>query len=680
MSVIEFGEFQFNLALSQLKHNEQEVVLDPRQQALLVFFIQNPQRVINRDELQEHIWQGVIVTDNAINKLVANLRKALGDDAKEPKYIQTVTKSGYRFVAPVSVVAHTSDPSPVVNPRQQSLRVSSLIWLLLGIIIVFAVLSFLLDTDARSKKYGDTSTLTRFHGSKLTPIFLDDSESLLFINVTLRERELWLSHGVANSRILPVQVESQGHFIDQLVAYRNGRLVYFGYESECGWYSAEFDPQTKRFGEDVTTLALCGDLTVHQSMLNKEGDGLFVLAHPKMHEHNNQLYITNSEQQLERVKIELDKQWRIVSIDLHPHDERILLNAHSFDGKTAAFVYDPTSQQVRKEKEFNSILERVIWDHSGEGLVFVSPAPNSRLLYQALDSDEATLLGNVNERLCCAIVRHPNNQDYVFTSSDKNIDLKWLSPNYALDNSSVIDRSPLFAHMREGHYFLSNRAGVSQIYFQAPDQTAQLVSELAHNVQIESMSLSNDDEFLLLREKHRLWIVPTSEHAKPKDIFIDGYVYKQHWLSNTLFSVTLKHRNSKQVIIYNSELQKVAQLGEGIVIVLADQLNPANHYYVDKQNKLYKASPDILFSSPSTENLPVIGDIPDFSQLLIENDVLYVVSKYGETLTTYKITDSLQLLSKQPLNAYLGFDVDDGVVLYAGKAHYRSEVYRTLAR
>ncbi|CAM4002485.1 winged helix-turn-helix domain-containing protein [Pseudoalteromonas byunsanensis] len=680
MSVIQFGEFQFDLALSQLTHNQQQIALDPRQQALLVFFIKNPQRVINRDELQEHIWQGVIVTDNAINKLVANLRKVLGDDAKEPKYIQTVTKSGYRFVAPLSIAEYTHDTvSPPVSKKPNS-HFSLIAWLFLCAIIVSGLVMFILHTFNFSKTYGDTATLTRFHGSKLTPVFLNNEGSLLFLNVTLRERELWLSHGVANSRTLPTQIDSQRHTIEQLIAYHSGRLVYFGYESECGWYSAEFDPQTKRLGGDIKTLALCADLTVHQSMLNKAGDRLYVLAHPKKHEHKNQLYVTNSEKILEQVAIELDKQWRMTSIDLHPGDEQILLNAQSFDGRTAAFVYDFTDKQLTKEKEFETVVERVIWDHNGDGLVFVSPAPNSRLLHQPLDSDKVTLLGSVNERICCAIVRHPNKQDYVFTSSDKNIDLKWLSPNYALDNSSVIDRSPLFAHTREGHYFLSNRAGISQIYFQAPGQTSLLVTELEHNVQVEAMSLSNDDAFLLLREKHRLWIVPTSEHNEAKNIFVDGYVYKQHWLSNTLFSVTTKHQNSKQVIIYNSDLQKVAQFGDGVVIVLADQLNPAKHYYVDTQNRLFQASPDVLFSSPSLESLQEIGDIPDFSQILIENDVLYVVSKYGETLTTYKITDSLQLLSKQPLNAYLGFDVDEGKALYSGKANYRSEVYRTVAR
>ncbi|OHU88135.1 MULTISPECIES: winged helix-turn-helix domain-containing protein [Pseudoalteromonas] len=679
MSVIEFGEFQFNLALSQLTKNQQEVVLDPRQLALLVFLIENPQRVVNRDELQEHIWQGVIVTDNAINKLVANLRKALGDDAKEPKYIQTVTKSGYRFVAPVKVVEHASSTASVVTSGKRN--TTSLVWLFIGTLLVFILAMFAIYTNTSNKTFGDTATLSRFHGSKLTPIFVDGSDSLLFINSTLRGKELWISEGLANTGTLPIEIDTQGKFLEQLVGYENGKLIYYGYESEqCGWHSAELDVQAKRFTGDVTTLGLCGDLTVHQSIMAKDIDSLYILAHPKMHEHNNQLYMVDAQGKLERVNIELDRQWRIISIDLHPHNEQILLNAHSFDGRTAAFVYDPSSQLVSKAKEFNTVLDRVIWDHSGEGLVFVSPAPNSRLLYQALDGGEVTLLGNVNERLCCAIVRHPNAQDYVFTSSDKNIDLKWLTPNYALDNSSVIDRSPQFAHTKEGHYFLSNRAGLSQIYFQAPGQTSQLVSELEHNVQIESMSLSSDDTFLLLREKHRLWIVPTSEQSEAKDIFIDGYVYKQHWLSNTLFSVTLKSKTAKQVNIYNSDLQKVAELGDGIVIVLADQKNPSNHYYIDKHNKLYKTSPDTLFSSPALADLNAVGEVPDFSQILIENDVLYVVSKYGETLTTYKISDSLQLLSKQPLNTYLGFDVADGVVLFAGKTHYRSEVYRTIAK
>ncbi|TMO94518.1 hypothetical protein CWC11_21750, partial [Pseudoalteromonas sp. S3178] len=72
MERIQFGEFQFNTGSYELTSHDQVIALDPRTVTLLLFLLDNPNRIVTRDELQEVIWQGVIVTDNAINKLVAN--------------------------------------------------------------------------------------------------------------------------------------------------------------------------------------------------------------------------------------------------------------------------------------------------------------------------------------------------------------------------------------------------------------------------------------------------------------------------------------------------------------------------------------------------------------------------------------------------------------------------------
>ena len=75
------------------------IQLEPKALRLLLFLIENRDRVIEKEEILDAIWNGTHVTENALTREIGRLRKTLGDDPKAPKYIQTVHTLGYRFIA-----------------------------------------------------------------------------------------------------------------------------------------------------------------------------------------------------------------------------------------------------------------------------------------------------------------------------------------------------------------------------------------------------------------------------------------------------------------------------------------------------------------------------------------------------------------------------------------------------
>src|SRR6476620_8340496 len=75
------------------------ISLEPKALKLLLFLIENRGRLIEKDEILDTIWNGTHVTENALTREIAKLRKSLGDDPKAPKYIETVHTRGYRFIA-----------------------------------------------------------------------------------------------------------------------------------------------------------------------------------------------------------------------------------------------------------------------------------------------------------------------------------------------------------------------------------------------------------------------------------------------------------------------------------------------------------------------------------------------------------------------------------------------------
>src|SRR5215207_2348414 len=94
-----------------LKQNEPKS-LTPRAFDVLVYLIERHGRVVEKQELFEAIWKETFVTDNALMRAVKEIRRELGDDASAPRYVETVHKRGYRFIAEVievSAGAETAD-------------------------------------------------------------------------------------------------------------------------------------------------------------------------------------------------------------------------------------------------------------------------------------------------------------------------------------------------------------------------------------------------------------------------------------------------------------------------------------------------------------------------------------------------------------------------------------------
>ncbi|MEJ2179206.1 MAG: winged helix-turn-helix domain-containing tetratricopeptide repeat protein [Gammaproteobacteria bacterium] len=98
----QIGEWIADPDSDRLQRGEEEVRLEPKVMSVLVCLAQNPGKVVSRETLESTVWAGTIVGYDAIAGSIIKLRKALGDDARNPQYIETVSKKGYRLIAGVS--------------------------------------------------------------------------------------------------------------------------------------------------------------------------------------------------------------------------------------------------------------------------------------------------------------------------------------------------------------------------------------------------------------------------------------------------------------------------------------------------------------------------------------------------------------------------------------------------
>src|ERR1700745_732513 len=78
-----------------------EIRVGPRVMDVLVLLAAHADRIVSKEELIEHVWKTRFVTDDVLTVTIYALRKALGDDARRPRYVETVSRRGYRLIATV---------------------------------------------------------------------------------------------------------------------------------------------------------------------------------------------------------------------------------------------------------------------------------------------------------------------------------------------------------------------------------------------------------------------------------------------------------------------------------------------------------------------------------------------------------------------------------------------------
>jgi len=109
---LKVGDWLVEPSLLRISRGRDAEVLEPRLMDLLVYLAQHAGETVSIDELADSVWEGRAVSDQPIYQSMAQLRKALEDDAHHPRYIVTVSKKGYRLIAPVEIVGQ---PSPAVE-------------------------------------------------------------------------------------------------------------------------------------------------------------------------------------------------------------------------------------------------------------------------------------------------------------------------------------------------------------------------------------------------------------------------------------------------------------------------------------------------------------------------------------------------------------------------------------
>jgi TolB-like protein/DNA-binding winged helix-turn-helix (wHTH) protein/Flp pilus assembly protein TadD len=152
---LKFGVFEVDLRTGELTRLGKRVRLQEQPFQLLAMLLEKPRELVTREELHLKLWpQTTVDFDHGLNKAISKIREALGDSAENPRFIETVARRGYRFLADVTVVGgeetktesgdlvpqQTSEPlrfRDAAGSSEQSAR--PFVWWLFGVVLVLAI-------------------------------------------------------------------------------------------------------------------------------------------------------------------------------------------------------------------------------------------------------------------------------------------------------------------------------------------------------------------------------------------------------------------------------------------------------------------------------------------------------------------------------------------------------------
>ena len=188
-SLFRFGPFQVNSASGELLKNGNRVKLQEQPFRLLVALLENAGEVVTREDLRHRIWQDdtFVDFDSSLRVAVRKLREALGDDAENPRYVETIPKRGYRFLAPetypdlatysLADLAATSPPAEA-PPAAEDIALTSnrsRQWALASVLVLIAIVAVPTGLHFfRNRKVlteTDTVVLADFANSTADPVF-----------------------------------------------------------------------------------------------------------------------------------------------------------------------------------------------------------------------------------------------------------------------------------------------------------------------------------------------------------------------------------------------------------------------------------------------------------------------------------------------------------------------------
>ena len=394
--------------------------IEPMMSELLAYFCQHQNQIISKKQLLDDVWHGRFVSDNTVSKLITKLRKVLQDDARNPKFIVTVPKRGYRFVADAEQIKQ----APQTNKNSGTSTLSPFFYkvclLFLALVIIVAVVWFTQSNRSSPKVIISAKAVTSNKGSEYFPSFAADGVRLAYMNHDGERFKLYVKTIYSGEQTEVNHGDEEG--VEPGSWNDNGtKLVYLvGTQESCQYFIRDFDGLIMSEPKLVYTCKP-GSFGIIKFL---HDDNLLIFAESPGMGKPYSLYSLNLEsgktQWLPQPDIHLGGNNQF---DVHPTKNMLLISSPNEQQWEGFYQLDIDTQRLSLLFQLNAYICCGVWSHDGEHVVLMGEHPAREIVQYDLDGSNRTIVYTGAQHLHRP-ERHSNGIDYAFTAFnyDLNVD------------------------------------------------------------------------------------------------------------------------------------------------------------------------------------------------------------------------------------------------------------------
>lgn len=472
------GEWQLNVEQHSLTCGDEVRVIGAQNMALLQYFAAHPNQLITRDTLLSEVWQGVIVNDNTLSKAVAELRKALGDEHRQSRYIVTVPRQGYRLIASVHIDDSTATPS-----ADNATRFRPLLGWSLGFVAALLALWAFWPTpgqDDTKPRFSRLVPATSTPGAEMQPSFSPDGQWLVYVRYAEGD-----SHGVIELKDLhsgqlttlvakPEPVSNSARLEQPVWSPHGSHIAYLAHdENGCQVRLVRLQSSRTQVDDD-TVIGDCAAQTLigfNTLRWADNGDSLYVYQ-----QHEGSLVLVKLDWQQGTTTVLATPPSYVFAA--HPKKPLLayasatmldsVLNRYDVDQQQASVVLQ--RREIFFGLAFDPLSDDLITTSSlvGGQLEVIEPNGRQRVLWPSADPLIDPTFSADGRKLAITQVRFT--YDLWSAALDNATAFDKAKPErQALIQSSRFDYSPRFSHSGERLAFISTRGGEPAVWFANAD-------------------------------------------------------------------------------------------------------------------------------------------------------------------------------------------------------------------
>ena len=675
---LEFCEKQQYLIVAGSK-----VQLEPLLAEVLAYFCQHAGQVISRDRFIEQVWQGRIVTDNAVNRVIAKLRKLLGDDSANPSYIVTLPKKGYRLIAPVTHVNTLSDTQISTQEFEpQSLSKSKvkswLLWLLVGLMVLAMAFLWFFKPVPKSVHI---QALTQEGAEELSPAMSPDGRYLLYTiysdvgGLTLHLKDL--------TNQVKVELGSDNGWNGPAAWSDDGKSVVYlnTTETECRYIILQLDGMQLIDQQDIYHCPLGS----FGKMIFSHEIGKMIFAQRAEVNAPYLIYsldlVSNSKQLLPQPTPLLDGN---SLFDLHPKQNKLLISSPNQTLEETFYQVDLESGAINTLFSLNDFVCCGIWSHDGKRVVMMSAPPSNQLLSYALDGSDKQVLYSASHNIG-APTRASNSRDYLYSGSDYNRDIFLLGTSQAnkhalVVGNSVDERLPRLSVDEDQLVFVSTTLGKQQIWLSDLQKTKQTkLSNFSSNEQFFALEWSPDGKNIAASTLQKLFVVDVRTGEIQQVVVPQAEIKSISFRDPQTLVFSQKIRGRWAIYSYDLETKQLQLLEEENWAKVQFAQDPNDTLWVDHQGHMFyganKTPLDNLW--PALKRLNLADN-----KILKRDDKLYyldVNDNLSELIVSSLSDQSSTVLTR--FNSFINsvdFSVVDSKIVFTQVVNKQADIYQLI--